>query len=253
MPPESTAERPRRATRVAVVSPTYNEAENLPELASRLFALELGDMRLYIVDDSSPDGTGDVARRLSERYDGRIELVSRPAKMGLGSAYADGFERALRRDVDFVAQMDADLSHPPEDLPLMLQMLERRDVVVGSRYTPNGGVDPNWSAGRRALSGVGNALIRLVTGVRVRDATSGFKAYRAAALRELDISNLRCGGFGFQAEVAYHCQALGFDVAERPITFMERTRGDSKMSARIIIEAIWKLSLLRLSGRRGAR
>ena len=232
--------------RVAVVVPTFNEAENLPELAGRLFALDLEDLRLYIVDDGSPDGTADVARKLSDEYENRIEVISRSGKQGLGTAYTTGFARTLTEEVDYVVQMDADLSHVPEEIPQMLLMLDRFDVVVGSRYTSGGGLDPEWSAKRRMLSGMGNHLIRAVTGVRVRDVTSGFKAYRASALRALDLSRIRCIGFGFQAEVAHYCQVNGLEVAEHPITFMDRTRGVSKMSVRIIAEAIWKLTLLRI-------
>ena len=235
-----------RIGRVAVIVPTYNEAANMPELASRLFGLGLADVRLYIVDDASPDGTAAVARRLSGEYGGRIEVISRSGKLGLGTAYVTGFARALEEEVDCIVQMDADLSHAPEETPKMLAMLRSFDVVVGSRYTRQGGSDPAWSAKRRALSASGNFLIRLVTGVDVKDVTSGFKAYRAEALRSLDLTRVRCIGFGFQAEIAHYCQARGLKVAEHPITFMERTRGDSKMSFRIIAEAIWKLTLLRL-------
>lgn len=232
--------------RVAVVVPTYNEAENLPELSGRLFALGLDDLRLYIVDDSSPDGTADVARKLSEEYDGRIEVISRSGKLGLGTAYTTGFARALTEDIDYLVQMDADLSHVPEEVPHMLAKLDRFDVAVGSRYVSGGGLDPAWSAKRRMLSGCGNHMIRAVTGVKARDVTSGFKAYRAGALRSLDLSRIRCIGFGFQAEIAHYCQSNGLKVVEHPITFMERTRGESKMSFRIIAEAMWKLTLLRI-------
>ena len=232
--------------RVAVVVPTYNEVENLPELAGRLFALDLEDLWLYIVDDGSPDGTADVARKLSGDYEGRIEVISRSGKLGLGTAYTTGFSRALTEDIDYVVQMDADLSHVPEEIPHMLAKLDRYDVSVGSRYTSGGGLDPEWSAKRRMLSGLGNHLIRAVTGVKVRDVTSGFKVYRASALRSLDLSRIRCIGFGFQAEIAHYCQTNGLKVTEHPITFMERTRGESKMSVRIIAEAVWKLTWLRI-------
>ena len=232
--------------RVAVVVPTYNEAENLPELASRLFALDLEDIRLLIVDDGSPDGTAEIARQLSAEYDSRIEVISRSGKLGLGTAYTTGFARALADGVDYVVQMDADLSHVPEEIPQMLAKLDGFDVTVGSRYTSGGGLDPEWSAKRRMLSGFGNHLIRAVTGIRVRDVTSGFKAYRASALRSLDLSRIRCIGFGFQAEIAHYCQANGLKVTEHPITFMERTRGESKMSFMIVAEAMWKLTLLRI-------
>ncbi len=232
--------------RVAVVVPTYNEAANMPELVSRLFSLKIAGLRLYVVDDASPDGTADVARRLSDTYGGRIEVITRQAKLGLGTAYVAGFTKALDDGCDYVVQMDADLSHVPDHLPSMLRKLEGADVVVGSRYTENGGSDPSWGVKRRLLSAFGNHVIRFVTGLKVKDVTSGFKAYTAAALRSLDMSAFRCKGFGFQPEVAYQCQSRGHVVLEHPIIFIDRTKGKSKMSVHIIVEAIWKLTLLRL-------
>ena len=226
--------------------PTYNEAANIPELVSRLFSLDIADLRLYVVDDNSPDGTARVARRLSDERDGRIEVISRQAKLGLGTAYVAGFTRALNDGCEFIVQMDADLSHVPDHLPPMLRKLENADVVVGSRYTKDGGSDPSWGLKRRLLSAFGNHVIRFVTGLKVRDVTSGFKAYTAAALGSLDMNSFRCKGFGFQSEVAYQCQARGHVVLEHPIIFIDRTKGKSKMSVHIIIEAIWKLTLLRL-------
>ena len=234
--------------KVAIVAPTYNEADNLPELARRLFGLGLEDARLYIVDDASPDGTADVARELSERYGGRIEVLSRKAKMGLGTAYAAGFARALSDGCDCVVQMDADLSHPPEEIPKMLDMLGETRVVIGSRYVDGGGVDPSWSLKRRFLSAFGNALIRFATGLRAKDVTGGFKAYPAPMLRSLNAASFRCRGFGFQAEMAYMCQSAGYEAVEHPITFMDRTRGESKMSLQIVAEAVWKLTLIRFRG-----
>ncbi len=232
--------------RVAVVVPTYNEAANMTELVSRLFSLKIAGLQLYVVDDNSPDGTADVARRLSDTYGGRIEVITRQAKLGLGTAYVAGFTKALDDGCDYVVQMDADLSHVPDHLPSMLRKLEGADVVVGSRYTENGGSDPSWGVKRRLLSAFGNHVIRFVTGLKVKDVTSGFKAYTAAALRSLDMSAFRCEGFGFQSEVAYQCQSRGHVVLEHPIIFIDRTMGKSKMSVHIIVEAIWKLTLLRL-------
>ena len=236
----------RFGNRIAVVVPTYNEAGNLPQLANRLFALGVPDLRLFVVDDGSPDGTADVARRLSDEFDGGIEVISRESKLGLGTAYVAGFARALESGVDSVVQMDADLSHVPEQIPDMLEKLDRADVVVGSRYVQDGGVDPNWSWKRRFLSAFGNHALRFVTGLEQRDVTSGFKAYRADALRSIDMSEVRCRGFGFQAEVAYHCSMRGCVVVEHPIVFMERVEGESKMGVYIVVEAIWKLALLRI-------
>ncbi len=232
--------------KVAVVVPTYNEVANMPELVSRLFSLGIDGMRLYIVDDNSPDGTARVAHRLSGEHDGRIEIISRRAKLGLGTAYVAGFTRALDDGCDYVAQMDADLSHAPDHLPTMLRKLRGADVVVGSRYTEGGGSDPSWGLKRRLLSAFGNYVIRFVTGLRVRDVTSGFKVYTASALGSLDMDSFRCRGFGFQSEVAFQCQSKGYVVLEHPIVFIDRTKGKSKMSLNIIVEAVWKLTLLRL-------
>lgn len=226
--------------------PTYNEAANMPELVSRLFSLGIEDLRLYVVDDNSPDGTAQVAHRLSGEHGGRIEVISRQAKLGLGTAYVTGFTKALEDGCDYVIQMDADLSHVPDHLPAMLSKLDEADVVVGSRYTEGGGSDPSWGLKRRLLSAFGNHVIRFVTGLRVRDVTSGFKAYTASALGSLDMDSFRCKGFGFQSEVAFQCQSKGYVVLEHPIVFIDRTKGKSKMSIYIIAEAIWKLTLLRL-------
>jgi dolichol-phosphate mannosyltransferase len=231
---------------VSVVVPTYNEAANLPELAGRLFSLGIPGLKLLVIDDSSPDGTGAVARRLSEEYGGRVQVIERPGKQGLGTAYLAGFALALEDGADYVVQMDADLSHAPEDVPPMLRMLAQADVVIGSRYVEGGGVDADWSLGRRLLSSFANVAIRAVVGLRVRDATSGFKAYRRQALSSLALAGLRCKGFGFQAEVAHACQRKSYAVTEHPIVFTDRAHGSSKMSLKIVLEAIWHLAFLRL-------
>ena len=233
---------------VSVVVPTYNEMENIPMLAQQLFGLGLPDIRLVIVDDGSPDGTANVARELSGRYANRIIVIEREGKQGLGTAYITGFKKALELGTDYMIQMDADLSHSPEYIPDMLGRLDESDIVVGSRYTQGGGVDAEWSFKRRFLSSSANRMIRIITGLKVKDVTSGFKAYRGNVLQKLDLDAFRCRGFGFQTEVAYACQRQGFNVAEHPIIFSDRTEGSSKMSANIMIEAVWRLSLLRIRG-----
>ena len=230
---------------VAVVVPTYNEAKNLPTLADRLFGLGTPNMRLIVVDDNSPDGTAQVATELSEKFDGRLGLIQRQGKQGLGTAYVEGFSRALAEGADYVIEMDADLSHEPEYIPAFLEMLKRADVVVGSRYIPGGGVDEDWSLKRRFLSYAGNLGLRMLAGLKVKDVTSGFKGFRASALKSLDLSEFRCKGFGFQTEVAQACQRQGYKVVEYPITFLERAKGESKMSMSIVLEALWRLLLLR--------
>ena len=229
----------------AVVVPTYNEAENLPMLAERLFSLGLPDMRIIVVDDNSPDGTADVVRNLSERYDHRLDLIERPEKNGLGTAYKEGFRRAIEQGADYVFQMDADLSHAPEYIPEFLMALDNADVVVGSRYTDGGGVDKEWRFRRHALSALANFGIRAIVGLTVKDSTTGFKAFRAEALEAIDFDKFRCKGFGFQAEVAFACQRRGHRVVEFPITFYDRAKGESKLSLGIILEALWRLFLLR--------
>ena len=232
---------------VAVVVPTYNEAENLPVLAERLFALDILDLILIVVDDGSPDGTGEVAKQLATQYDGRVDLVQRHRKEGLGPAYIAGFSHAIEAGADYVVQMDADLSHQPEYIPEFIAALGDADVVIGSRYVSGGGVDEHWGILRRLISSGGNWGIRAVTGVKVKDATGGFKAFRRSVLSSIDFSQIRCAGFGFQAEINHACERMGCAVVEHPIVFIDRTMGKSKMSLGIMIEAMWKLLPLRWS------
>lgn len=244
---------PRQGTSepaVIIVIPTYNEVSNLEELVRRILALDIANLRIILVDDGSPDGTGEKAQELSGRYAHRLELIQRGRKLGLGTAYQRGFVEALGQGADYILQMDADLSHPPEAIPALLHRLRGAEVVVGSRYVKSGGVDASWSVSRRALSYVGNLGIRTVAGLAVRDATSGFKGFQAGALRALDVTSFRCTGFAFQAEMAYACQRKGFKVVEHPITFVDRSRGRSKMSLAIVIEAVWRLLPLRWGRRR---
>lgn len=230
---------------VAVVVPTYNEADNLPVLYERLMAIGIDGLGFVIVDDGSPDGTGDVADELAAGHDGYFRVIHRQLKQGLGRAYVAGFQAALDDGAGTVVEMDADLSHPPEELPAMLDKLRDADIVVGSRYVAGGGVDPDWSVSRRLLSSLGNTGIRLLVGVRVRDATAGFKAFRREALETIRLESMRISGFGFQAEVALACERAGLRVVEHPYTFMERTAGASKMSMGMVVEAAWRLLPLR--------
>ena len=228
---------------VAVVVPTYNEADNLPLLVDRILRAPRA-VRLIVVDDGSPDGTGAVAARLAERTPGSIELVRREEKLGLGTAYRAGFERALATGADCVVQMDADLSHDPDSLAARLSELADADVVVGSRYCRGGSVDPEWGQARRLLSAVANRALRLLAGLDVRDATSGYKAFRAQALAAVDLDAFRCAGFGFQVEMAAACHRLDLRVVEHPIRFRTRRSGRSKMSLGIVVEAIRRLTPL---------
>ena len=239
---------PNDHPKVVIVVPTYNEIDNLPILFDRLSKLGIPGMLLLVVDDNSPDGTGELADRLATENPGRIEALHRTTKSGIGKAYVHGLGHALELGADLIVQIDADLSHPPECVPEMLERLQRVDVVTASRYAPGGGVDPDWSLGRKLISRLGSLGIRLVLGLRVRDATSGFKAYRRRALEKLGLESLKLAGFGFQSEVAYRCEKAGLRVAEYPYVFMERGKGKSKMSMGIVIEAFARLTWLRLRG-----
>ncbi len=237
-----------RPLKVVIVVPTYNEIDNLPVLFERLSGLGIPEMVLLVVDDNSPDGTGELADRMAAENPGRIEVLHRPGKAGLGKAYVHGLGHALELGADYVVQMDADLSHPPECVPEMLALLEEADVVTASRYAPGGGVDPTWPLSRKLISRIGSLGIRLVLGLRIKDATGGFKAYRRGALEKIGLESLKLAGFGFQSEMAYRCQKAGLRVVEYPYVFMERDKGMSKMSMAIVIEAFARLTWLRLRG-----
>ena len=226
--------------RVNVVLPTYNERDTIEEIIGRVLAAD-DRVEVTVVDDSSPDGTGDVVRKLAER-EPRVTLDERPEKGGLASAYLDGFVRAIEHGYDLIVEMDADLSHRPEDLPRLLDGARRHHLVIGSRYVPGGEVR-NWSLLRRILSRGGNLYSRLLLGMPVADATSGFRVYRWEALRELITHQLRSEGYAFQVELAYRAWRRGMTIGEVPITFEERRHGHSKLSRTIIVEALWHVLL----------
>jgi dolichol-phosphate mannosyltransferase len=234
-----------------VVIPTFNEAENLPVVYRRICEQNIAGLGFIIVDDNSPDGTGRIADELSAfhaehaEHESTFRVIHRPEKKGLGRAYVAGFKAALEDGAEIVVEMDADLSHPPEEIPRMLQALEDHDVVIGTRYMAGGGVDPSWSLGRRLLSSVGNAGIRALVGISVTDATSGFKVFRRSALEQVDLGSLRSNGFAFQVEMTLACERAGVRIAEHPYSFRMRTAGDSKMSAGIVYEAVVRLPPLR--------
>ncbi|HVM11048.1 MAG TPA: apolipoprotein N-acyltransferase [Actinomycetota bacterium] len=239
--------------RVAVVLPTYNEAATVGEAIRRVRAQGVS---VIVVDDSSPDGTASVVRDLG---DPEVELIERSGKLGLASAYATGFRRALEAGFDLVVEMDADLSHRPEDLPGLLAAAGDHDLVIGSRYIPGGGVR-NWGPFRRVLSRAGNVYARLILGLPVRDATSGFRVFRRGLLARLLEDGIRSEGYAFQVELAYRAWRLGYAVGEAPILFEERRAGESKISQAIVVEALWEIlrwgvrdRLRRVSGARSAR
>jgi len=221
-----------------VVLPTFNEAQNIEEVLRRV-RVALPDATVLIVDDGSPDGTADIAEGLAGEL-GPIELLRRAKKSGLGSAYREGFRIGIDRGFEALVEMDSDLSHDPAALPSLLAPLEdEADVglVIGSRYIPGGSI-PNWSIHRRLLSEWGNRYASLMLGLKVRDSTSGFRAYRADAMAKIDLANIRADGYGFQIEMAYVIARSGWRVAERPIAFVDRVRGTSKMSSHIVVEAL---------------
>ncbi|MBI3968661.1 MAG: polyprenol monophosphomannose synthase [Chloroflexi bacterium] len=237
-----------KAVNALVVLPTYNESRNLREIVPAI--LQAAPVSVLIVDDNSPDGTGQIAEELRADFAPRIDVLHRPGKAGLGRAYVAGFRYALEREYDFVFEMDADFSHDPTDLPRFLEAIKQADLVVGSRYVPGGGT-VNWPIWRRLISRGGSLYARAVLGASVHDLTGGFKCFRREALAVLDLESVQSNGYSFQIEVTYRLAQLGFRITEIPIKFVERREGVSKMSWRIVAEAmlvVWRLRL----GRRAA-
>jgi dolichol-phosphate mannosyltransferase len=229
-----------------LILPTYNEAENLEAIvraALPRLAEAAPEHRVLVVDDGSPDGTGEIADRLAAELDA-VEVLHRAAKQGLGRAYLAGFEHALAAGASLVMEMDADFSHDPADLPRLIRAAEDADLVLGSRYVPGGGVE-NWGRRRRVLSRGGSLYARVILGVPVRDLTGGFKCFRRETLEGIDYRDTHADGYGFQIELTYRAHQKGYRVKEIPIVFRDRERGTSKMNARIALEAIWKVPALR--------
>lgn len=232
-----------------VIIPTYNERENIERLTAAILAVDKS-LRVLIVDDNSPDGTGELADRLAAS-DARINVLHRPSKQGLGSAYREGFRRAMELGADYLIEMDADFSHDPAVLPLFLEKIKDCDLVIGSRYL-NGISVVNWPIRRLILSYGANAYTRFVTGLRIMDCTSGFKCFRRALIEGIDLSSIRSDGYSFQIEMHFRSVEAGARVCEVPIIFIDRRAGHSKMSRRIVYEAIfmvWKLKLGSLLGK----
>jgi len=224
-----------------VIIPTYNERENLASLIPAIFEIEEA-LDILVVDDGSPDGTGELVETFTKQTT-RVQMLQRGSKQGLGTAYLDGFKYALPRGYDYMVQMDADFSHRPEDLPRLLRAAEDADLVIGSRKVPGGRVE-NWSFVRRFVSNGGSVYARTLLGLPIKDCTGGFKCFRRRVLEALDLDNVRSNGYGFQVEMNYLCHRAGFKVIEVPIVFPDRTAGQSKMSARIFLEAaslVWQL------------
>jgi len=225
-----------------IILPTYNERDNIEALVPILLG-HADDFHLLIVDDGSPDGTADwVAEHTNER----LHLLQRTKKEGLGPAYLAGFRYALERDYKYIFEMDADFSHHPRHLSAMLEAAETYDLVIGSRYVPGGG-HPNWPWYRQAISRGGNLYMRTILGLKISDATSGFRCYRRKCLEGIDLDAVKSGGYCFQIEMAYRAMKKGFSIHEIPIQFEERRAGKSKMSLGIILEAFWRVWVLKRS------
>lgn len=222
--------------KITVVLPTYNEAENLPKLVSALFSLPL-DLSLLVVDDNSPDGTGQVAEGLSREHPGRLKILHRAGKLGLRSAYLEGFAKAFETGADVVVQMDADFSHDPAVLVEMARRIESCDVVIGSRYTKGGSLARRWPFWRKALSAFGNGYARTILHFPLRDVTTGYRMWKRRALEGIPLDRIRSNGYVFLVEMAYVAYLMGYDISEVPIHFSDRRWGKSKMSLRIQLEA----------------
>ncbi|HEU0018793.1 MAG TPA: polyprenol monophosphomannose synthase [Thermoleophilaceae bacterium] len=231
---------------VWLILPTYNEAENIERIVAaalpQLAATGL-EHRILVVDDGSPDGTGAIAGRLATEH-AAVEVLHRTSKDGIGPAYLAGFRHALAGGAELLMEMDSDFSHDPADIPRLVEAAERADLVLGSRYVPGGGVT-DWGLLRRLISRGGSLYARLLLGVPVNDLTGGFKCFRRTVLETIDLSGVGTNGYGFQIEVTYRAVKAGFRVEEVPIVFRDRRAGTSKMSAKIAVEAFWKVPLLR--------
>ncbi len=235
------------APKVMVVLPTYNERENIGKIVPALFALDLPNFHLLVVDDNSPDGTGEIAEELASQapYAGKIKILHRAQKQGLGPAYIEGFKRALALGADLVIQMDADLSHQPKYIPQLIEQVQQYDIVIGSRYASGGSVDEGWGALRKLLSWWANrvytpGILELAT----KDATSGYRIYRRDCLVGMDIDRIKANGYIFMVELIYVAQRLGYRIGEIPIHFPNRRYGSSKMSGKIALEAalrVWQI------------
>lgn len=237
-----------------IVLPTYNEAQNLTPLVQEILALSLQEPQLLIIDDNSQDGTGRIADQLRDSNPVCVQVIHRDGKLGLGTAYVTGFERALAQGADAVIQMDCDFSHSPRYLPKFLESIHHHDVIVGSRYIPGGKLDPRWSAGRRFLSVWANSIwVRFALGTQVRDTTAGFKCWSRRGLQSIPFSDVCSNGYVFQVEMAYLSELCGLRILEYPIYFEDRRIGRSKMSVNVKLEAALRTFEIRWRYRGRAR
>jgi dolichol-phosphate mannosyltransferase len=226
---------------LTIVIPTYNEADNLPKLVEALFSLALEDLKILVVDDNSPDGTGHIAENICKDYGDTMSVMVRPGKFGLGTAYITGFKRALEQGAEAVCQMDADFSHPPGKIEELMQVLETCDLALGSRYVPGGSLDEDWPLWRKNLSSFGNFYARTILRLPARDTTGGFRIWRRRALLGIPLDRVRSNGYAFQIEMLYLAHRLGYTFREVPFYFAEREGGISKMSFNIQLEAVYRV------------
>jgi len=233
------------ALRATVCLPTYNERENVERMVRTLHGLGVA---VLVIDDNSPDGTGDIADRLAEELDG-VSVLHRPRKDGLGPAYLAGFRRALDEGAELILEMDCDFSHDPADVPRLIAAADEADLVLGSRYVEGGGTE-NWGAVRRFISRGGSLYAQALLGLHVRDLTGGFKCYRRRVLEALPLDEIHSKGYAFQIETTYRALRKGFRIREVPITFVDRVEGGSKMSRAIVVEGFWKVPVLRFAALR---
>lgn len=227
-----------------IVIPTYNEAENIKKIATELLDLPIPNLKLLIVDDNSPDGTGVIAEELTRIHMDQVSVIHRQGKLGIGTAYIEGFKNALADGAQTIVQMDADFSHPPKKILEMMKEIEDCDFVVGSRYVPGGRLDDRWPFWRKALSNFGNIYARMILGLEIKDATGGYKMWREKTLRKMPLSRVKSNGYAFQIEMNHVATRLGFKGKEIPIYFSERQWGNSKMSLNIQLEAALRVWLL---------
>jgi dolichol-phosphate mannosyltransferase len=236
-------------TKTLVVTPTYNEADNIEKFISQVLA-QGSEIEILIVDDNSPDRTWEIVERLAVN-NSRIHLIKRAGKMGLGTAYVVGFRYAIEHKYDYIFEMDADFSHNPDEVPHFIKKMESCDVTIGSRYT-NGVRVVNWPIRRLILSYAANLYTRIITGMPIHDATGGFKCFRRQVLESINLNKVNSNGYAFQIEINFKAWCKGFKICEHPIIFVDRQSGSSKMSRKIVYEAVfmvWKLKILKIIGR----
>lgn len=237
--------------RKIIIIPTYNEKENVEKIIRAVFSLE-GEYHIIIIEDNSPDGTGQIVKRLQKEFPERLFMIERPGKQGLGTAYIAGFKWSLSRNYDYIFEMDADFSHNPEDVPRLYEACAKggADLAIGSRYC-NGISVINWPIGRVIMSYFASVFVRKVLDMKIYDSTAGFKCYRRKVLETIDLDNIHMKGYGFQIEMKYSAYKLGFKITEVPIIFVDRKEGSSKMSSSIFGEAFWGVIRMRFRKIRG--